>query len=110
MTDGDAERLGRLCETMESSQGRQVGVAHIDDDDAVGGAAVFFGLGTTDEEEELTHTEGLIGFAQLGLSSNRDERTQFDKLICGGIPLVYRSKLWLECSGGSRDARARFVW
>ncbi|KAF8442168.1 hypothetical protein L210DRAFT_3644319 [Boletus edulis BED1] len=33
----------------------------------VGGAAVFLGLGTTDEEEELTHTEGLIGFAQLGL-------------------------------------------
>jgi hypothetical protein len=66
----------------------------------VGGAAAFLGLGTTDEEEELTHTEGLIAFAQLGLSSNRDERTQFDKLIRGGIPLVYRSKLWLECSGG----------
>ncbi|KAF8124801.1 rab-GTPase-TBC domain-containing protein [Boletus edulis] len=66
----------------------------------IGGAAVFLGLGTTDEEEELAHTEGLIGFAQLGLSSNRDERTQFDKLIRGGIPLVYRSKLWLECSGG----------
>ncbi|KAG9316133.1 hypothetical protein JVU11DRAFT_3810 [Chiua virens] len=66
----------------------------------VGGGAAFHGLGTTDEEEELTHTEGLIGFAQLGLSSNRDERTQFDKLIRGGIPLVYRSKLWLECSGG----------
>ena len=67
---------------------------------SISGAAVFLGLGTTDEEEELTHTEGLIGFAQLGLSSNRDERTQFDKLIRGGIPLVYRSKLWLECSGG----------
>ncbi|KAG6372240.1 hypothetical protein JVT61DRAFT_8040 [Boletus reticuloceps] len=66
----------------------------------VGGAAAFLGLGTTDEEDELTHTEGLICFAQLGLSSNRDERTQFDKLIRGGIPLVYRSKLWLECSGG----------
>lgn len=67
---------------------------------SVGGAAALLGLGTTDEEEELTHTEGLIGFAQLGFSSNRDERIQFDKLIRGGIPLVYRSKLWLECSGG----------
>ena len=66
----------------------------------VGGAAAFLGLGTTDEEEELRHTEGLIDFAQLGLSSNRDERNQFDKLVRGGIPLVYRSKLWLECSGG----------
>lgn len=67
---------------------------------SAGGAAVFLGLGTTDEEEELAHTEGLIGFAQLGLSSNRDERAQFDRLVRGGIPLVYRSKLWLECSGG----------
>lgn len=67
---------------------------------SVGGAAALLGLGTTDAEDELAHTEGLIGFAQLGLSVNRDERTQFDKLIRGGIPLVYRSKLWLECSGG----------
>ncbi|KIK91821.1 hypothetical protein PAXRUDRAFT_830499 [Paxillus rubicundulus Ve08.2h10] len=66
---------------------------------SIGGVAAFLGLGTTDEEEELAHTEGLIGFAQLGLSSNKDERKEFDKLIRGGIPLAYRSKLWLECSG-----------
>ncbi|KAL4074944.1 rab-GTPase-TBC domain-containing protein [Scleroderma yunnanense] len=64
------------------------------------GAAVLLGLGTRDEDEELSHTEGLIGFAQLGLSSSRDERREFDRLIRGGIPLAYRSKLWLECSGG----------
>ena len=64
------------------------------------GAAVLLGLGTRDEVEELSHTEGLIGFAQLGLSSSRDERREFDRLIRGGIPLAYRSKLWLECSGG----------
>ncbi|KAI6037680.1 small G protein signaling modulator 3 [Pisolithus marmoratus] len=58
------------------------------------------GLGTRDEAEELLHTEGLIGFAQLGLSSGRDEKKEFDRLIRGGIPLAYRSKLWLECSGG----------
>ncbi|KAL4250907.1 hypothetical protein ABKN59_005233 [Abortiporus biennis] len=63
-------------------------------------AAAFLGLGTADEEEELIHTEGLVGFAQLGLSSNRDERREFDRLIRSGIPLVYRSKIWLECSGG----------
>ncbi|KAF9230997.1 rab-GTPase-TBC domain-containing protein [Melanogaster broomeanus] len=67
---------------------------------SIGGAAALLGLGTTDEEEELAHTEGLIGFAQLGLSSNRDERKEFDKLVRGGIPLAYRSKLWMECSGG----------
>lgn len=64
------------------------------------GAAVLLGLGTRDEDEELSHTEGLIGFAQLGLSSSRDERREFDRLVRGGIPLAYRSKLWLECSGG----------
>jgi small G protein signaling modulator 3 len=60
----------------------------------------FLGLRTADEEEELLHTEGLIGFAQLGLSSSRDERREFDRLVRSGIPLVYRAKVWLECSGG----------
>lgn len=60
----------------------------------------MLGLGTAVEEEELIHTEGLVGFAQLGLSSNRDERREFDRLIRSGIPLVYRSKIWIECSGG----------
>jgi len=58
------------------------------------------GLGTAVEDEELSHTEGLIGFAQLGLSSSRDERKEFDRLLRNGIPLVYRAKVWLECSGG----------
>ncbi|KAI0076001.1 TBC-domain-containing protein [Panus rudis PR-1116 ss-1] len=64
-------------------------------------AAVLLGLGigTADEEEELAHTEGLIGFAQLGLSSSRDERREFDRLIRSGIPLAYRAKVWFECSG-----------
>ncbi|KAG5643082.1 hypothetical protein DXG03_001577 [Asterophora parasitica] len=67
------------------------------------GAAAILGLGLDNadgEEDELSHSEGLIGFAQLGLSSNRDERREFDRLVKSGIPLVYRSKVWLECSGG----------
>jgi hypothetical protein len=67
---------------------------------ANGGAAAILGLGTACEEEELSHSEGLIGFAQLGLTSNRDERKEFDRLVRSGIPLIYRSKVWLECSGG----------
>jgi small G protein signaling modulator 3 len=63
-------------------------------------AAAILGLGTACEEEELSHSEGLIGFAQLGLSANRDERKEIDRLIRSGIPLIYRSKVWLECSGG----------
>lgn len=66
----------------------------------VGGAAAILGLGTAVAEDELSHSEGLIGFAQLGLSSNRDERRELDRLVKSGIPLVYRSKLWFECSGG----------
>ena len=76
-----------------------------------GGAAAILGMGgrltgggrrgNEDEvEEELTHSEGLIGFAHLGLSTNREERREFDRLVRSGIPLVYRAKVWLECSGG----------
>ncbi|EMD33384.1 hypothetical protein CERSUDRAFT_108175 [Gelatoporia subvermispora B] len=64
-----------------------------------GGAAALLGLGTAVEEEELAHTEGLIGFAQLGLPAHRDERREFGRLVRLGIPLVYRAKVWLECSG-----------
>ena len=66
---------------------------------ATGTAAAILGLGTACEDDELSHSEGLIGFAQLGLSSNRDERREFDRLVRNGIPLVYRSKVWMECSG-----------
>ncbi|KAG5650789.1 hypothetical protein H0H81_011040, partial [Sphagnurus paluster] len=65
-----------------------------------GGAAAILGLGTACEDDELEHSEGLIGFAQLGLSASRDERRELDRLVRSGIPLVYRSKVWLECSGG----------
>jgi hypothetical protein len=64
-----------------------------------GGAAAILGLGSACEEDELTHSDGLINFAQLGLSSNRDERRELDRLVRSGVPLVYRSKVWLECSG-----------
>lgn len=66
----------------------------------IAGAAAMLGLSTALDEEELSHSEGLVGFAQLGLSSNRDERKEFDRLIRSGIPLQYRSKIWLESSGG----------
>jgi hypothetical protein len=61
-----------------------------------GGAAALLGLGTAVDEEELSHSDGLVGFAQLSGSS---ERREFDRLVRSGIPLAYRSKVWLECSG-----------
>lgn len=64
-----------------------------------GGAAQLLGLGTAVEAEELEHSDGLIGFAQFGLSSRKDEKKEFDRLVRNGIPLAYRSKAWLECSG-----------
>ncbi|TDL25839.1 TBC-domain-containing protein [Rickenella mellea] len=67
---------------------------------SLGGAAALLGLGTSVEEEELSHSEGLIGFAQMGHSASREERKEFERLLRGGIPLVYRPKVWLECSGG----------
>ncbi|KAJ3753419.1 GTPase activating rab protein [Lentinula raphanica] len=71
---------------------------------AVSNAAALLGLGVKSydavEEDELDHSEGLIGFAQLGLPANKEERKEFARLVRKGIPLAYRSKLWLECSGG----------
>lgn len=62
------------------------------------GGSAFLGLDTADEVEELAHTDGLIGFAQLGISGSREERKEFDRLVRQGIPLVYRAKIWQECT------------
>ena len=62
------------------------------------GGSAFLGLNTADEVEELAHTDGLIGFAQLGISGSREERKEFDRLVRQGIPLVYRTKIWQECT------------
>ncbi|TFY56825.1 hypothetical protein EVJ58_g7403 [Rhodofomes roseus] len=67
---------------------------------ATGGAAALLGLGTAVEEEELAHSGGLVGFAELGLPAFKDEKREFVRLVRNGIPLVYRSQAWLECSGG----------
>ncbi|KAI5119453.1 hypothetical protein M0805_008390 [Coniferiporia weirii] len=63
------------------------------------GAAVFLGLDTPVDEEELAHSEGLIGFSGMGHSLSRDERKDLERLIRNGVPLLYRAKIWLECSG-----------
>ena len=52
----------------------------------------MLGLEADLDEEELSHSEGLIGFAQLGLSSSRDERREFDRLVRNGIPLTTAPK------------------
>ncbi|EJD06547.1 TBC-domain-containing protein [Fomitiporia mediterranea MF3/22] len=66
-----------------------------------GGAAVMLGLSTPDNAEELDHNDGLIGFSGMGYSLSREERRELERLIRGGVPLVYRAKIWLECSGAS---------
>ncbi len=52
-----------------------------------------------EDADELGHTEGLINFAQLGLSSTKEERREFSRLVRNGIPLLFRPKVWMECSG-----------
>jgi hypothetical protein len=74
------------------------GVAAILDMKIIGGTR----RGDEDEvEEEVTRSEGLIGFAQPGLPANKEERKEFDRLVRNAIPLICRAKVWLECSGGS---------
>ncbi|THH10048.1 hypothetical protein EW145_g1603 [Phellinidium pouzarii] len=65
----------------------------------VGGAAALLGLDTPVDEEELDHSEGLLGFSGMGHSLGRDERRDLERLIRNGVPLLYRAKIWYECSG-----------
>jgi hypothetical protein len=46
-------------------------------------------------------SEGFIGFAAMATSgkAGKDDHREFLRLVRGGIPIVYRSKVWLECSG-----------
>jgi small G protein signaling modulator 3 len=67
---------------------------------AAGGAAALLGLDGPVADDELAHSDGLIGFAQLGLSAGREERRELGRLVRGGVPLAYRAKVWLESSGG----------
>ncbi|KAL5525835.1 hypothetical protein ACEPAG_7172 [Sanghuangporus baumii] len=68
---------------------------------SLAGAAAVLGLATPDNAEELDHNDGLIGFSGMGYSLTRDERRELERLIRGGVPLDYRAKIWLECSGAS---------
>jgi small G protein signaling modulator 3 len=65
-----------------------------------GGVAALLGLDGPVAEDELAHSDGLIGFTQLGRSAGREERRELGRLVRGGVPLAYRAKVWLESSGG----------
>jgi hypothetical protein len=67
---------------------------------AAGGAAALLGLEGPVAEDELAHSDGLIGIAHLGRSAAREERRELGRLVRGGVPLAYRAKVWLESSGG----------
>ena len=64
-----------------------------------GAAAALLGLDGPVADDELAHSDGLIGIAQLGLLSGREERRELGRLVRGGVPLAYRAKVWLEASG-----------
>ena len=69
------------------------------------------GLGTADAEDELGHSDGLVGFAQLGLGQGgKEERKEFGRLIRGGIPLIYRPKVWAECCGALDMKEPGLFW
>lgn len=52
-------------------------------------------------EEDWT-LGGLIGLGQMGTGTK--DQQDFRKLIQGGIPLIYRPKIWYECSGAIEHA------
>ncbi|KZP00539.1 TBC-domain-containing protein [Calocera viscosa TUFC12733] len=50
--------------------------------------------------DELRGGDAFIGIAQMGLSKgNKDDLREFARLVRKGVPLVYRPKVWMECSG-----------
>ena len=61
-----------------------------------GDAAALLGLDGPVADDELAHSDGLIGIAQLGL---KEERRELGRLVRAGVPLAYRAKVWLEASG-----------
>ncbi|KAH9052284.1 TBC-domain-containing protein [Lactarius vividus] len=88
---GTAQGLGRLC--AGGGGGGSGGSVK------AGGVAALLGLDGPVAEDELAHSDGLIGIAQLGLSAGREERRELGRLVRGGVPLAYRAKVWLEASG-----------
>ncbi|KAH9981699.1 rab-GTPase-TBC domain-containing protein [Russula compacta] len=60
---------------------------------AAGGAAALLGLDGPVAEDELAHSDGLIGIAQLGRSAAREERRELGRVVRGGVPLAYRAKM-----------------
>ena len=66
---------------------------------ASSGAAALLGLRSNGVEDDFEDSSFLLNFSQMGLSTSSSERKEFSKLVHAGIPLVYRAKVWLECSG-----------
>jgi hypothetical protein len=66
-----------------------------------GQAAAMLGLSrfSHHDEEEVSYSNGLVGLATMGLSSNKEDSKEFVRLVRAGIPLTYRAKVWSECSG-----------
>lgn len=52
-----------------------------------------------EDQDELKHNDGLIGFSGMGHSLSKDDRKELERLIRDGVPLQYRAKIWIECSG-----------
>jgi hypothetical protein len=68
-----------------------------------GGAnAIDSVISGTGPAEEQWSVGGLIDLGQLG-TSTRDRR-ELHKLVQSGVPLVYRPKIWYECSGAIERA------
>jgi len=92
----------RRVRRIKESSSKQMGGTQAVLAQASSGAALLLGLskptGDSKEpgDEEASWTTGL-GLTHI--STNKEEWKEFNRLIRAGIPLVYRSKVWFECSG-----------
>ncbi|EJU04958.1 TBC-domain-containing protein [Dacryopinax primogenitus] len=86
---------------VKSVKGPPVGLGSNEGVKETFGAAAILGLAKEPTDaDELRGGEAFIGIAQMGLQKgNKDDFREFARLVRRGVPLVYRPKVWMECSG-----------
>lgn len=68
---------------------------------ASSGAAALLGLSRPPEEADPEHQEEswTAGLGLAHISTSKEDKKEFDRMIRAGIPLTYRAKVWYESSG-----------
>ncbi|ORY69410.1 rab-GTPase-TBC domain-domain-containing protein [Leucosporidium creatinivorum] len=58
---------------------------------------------SSEDLSEKAWSEDLVGVSQMGVAgkSGKEDWAEFKELVRKGVPIVYRPKIWAECSGAN---------